>query len=126
MDGKRATLACDVRRLPHGVFVQVLPVSWTNAPGFRVLAPDEVAARHVLADCCANGAAPFERGELARQWRGRSIYEGCSQEVPIFRPFRGLSVRDGLVFALDWTGIPRPAVAPTNAVPGRIYWEGLE
>lgn len=125
--GRRATLACDARHLPHVAFVQVLPVSWTNAPGFRAMTPAEVAARHDFAlRESARPSVPFRREDVEWTWPACSVWEGCSQPVPVFRPFRSLSARgDGLLIGLDWLGLPRFGEAPTNTVPGRIYWEGM-
>ena len=127
VDGRRATLACDTRRLPYTLFVQVLPAAWTNEPGFRLISPAEVAERHALSQ--AEAAEVFgtvlPRTEYEPCYPPASLYPGCSQEVPLSRPFRSLSVRDGWRIGLDWLGRPRRIEATTNAVPGRIYWEGV-
>ena len=127
VDGKRATLACDTRRLPHALFVQVLPASWTNEPGFRLLSTASVAARHAMSSAEAVEVAEtvLERLEYEPCYPPASVFPGCSQEVPLMRPFRSLSVRDGWRVGLDWLGRPRRIAAPTNVVPGRIYWEGV-
>ena len=127
VDGKRATLACDTRRLPYTLFVQVLPASWTNEPGFRVLSPAELAERHALssAEAAALFDAVVDPSWPALFYPSASLYRRCSQEVPLSRPFRSLSVRDGWRYGLDWLGRTRKVAAPTNAVPGRIYWEGM-
>ena len=47
-----------------------------------------------------------------------------SDEYLIRKPVKALSAWDGRYLRFDWLG--RPYYAPiTNAVPGRIYWEGL-
>ena len=47
-----------------------------------------------------------------------------SQEVVLRRPFRSLSAHDGIKVTVDWRGELTYAVE-TNAVPDRIYWEGI-
>ena len=56
--------------------------------------------------------------------RAYSLFGDRSQEVVLRRPVRALSVSGGKKVVLDWLGFIRFA-ADTNAVPGRIYWEGL-
>ena len=56
--------------------------------------------------------------------RAFSLFGDRSQEVVLRRPVRALSVRGGKKVVLDWLGFMRFA-EETNAVPGRIYWEGL-
>lgn len=47
-----------------------------------------------------------------------------SQEVVIRKPFKSLSAHDGIKVTVDWRGEITYAVE-TNAVPDRIYWEGI-
>lgn len=124
--GKHAALAIDTRLLPFPVFVQVLPAAWTNTVGFGEMSADEMESANALVDSLANlpgdAIRPADANEHA--WRRMPLAAGCSQEVPLHRFFRSLSSYDGYKLGLDWLG-RTCRVAESNAVPGRIYWEGL-
>lgn len=120
---RRACLAVDTRRLPCAVFAQVVPVAWTNHPGFREMTEDDVRARREYAAATAPVSLP-DSGDGAT-WLPRSVVDGCSQEAPIKPMFRSLSASGGRRLGLDWAG-RRCWLPASNAVPGRIYWEGLQ
>lgn len=56
--------------------------------------------------------------------RAYSLFTNCSQEVALRKPFKTLSRHGDLRLARDFYG-NKVFVAETNAVPDRIYWEGL-
>lgn len=65
--------------------------------------------------------------EKTSEWtvhRAYSLFPHCSQEVLLVRPLKPLSMHDNLKISLDWLGQMRYQIE-TNAVPDRIYWEGL-
>ncbi len=126
VDEKRACLPIDTRRLPVAVFVQVIPVAWTNYTGFHEMSTAELASEvEWIRDAYLPDEGVVEDNvDYGILWPARSRTAGCSQEVPLYRPFRSLSARDGFRIGLDWLGRVR-RIAETNAVPGRIYWEGL-
>ena len=125
VDEPRACLAVDTRRLPCGVFVQVLPAAWTNAPGFREMTAEELAAqRRWWLEERVSGHDPAHAVRVGGEWSAWPEVEGCSQEVPLMPMLRSLSAGGGARLGLDWAG-RRRYIAGTNAAPGRIYWEGV-
>ena len=65
-----------------------------------------------------------EREDVFTAKRAYSLFSDRSNEVVLRRPLRPLSAHDGKKIVLDWMGLVRMATE-TNAVPDRIYWEGL-
>lgn len=56
--------------------------------------------------------------------RAYSLLPDCSQCVLLARPLKPLSMSDERKISMDWLGQMR-YVTETNAVPHKIYWDGL-
>lgn len=61
---------------------------------------------------------------LYRAERAYSLFSDRSNECVLQRPFKALSSWNGRKIKLDWMGFVN-LVHETNAIPGRIYMEGL-
>lgn len=124
-DDRRAVLRYDFASLRVNAFVQVMPGVWTNFPAFRPVTAEELERLHATyrVDSVDWARPVADSGE--RTWLPLPLWKWASQEVPIRpRDVKSLSAHDGVRVGLDWEGQLR-AIADTNAVPDRIYWEGL-
>lgn len=120
---RRATLRVPEGALRHRLFVQVVPASWTNEPGFREMDVAELHERHRTLKGTYVDNPPSSGDETA--WTLFPTVDGCSQEVPSTPPLMSLSASGGLRLGTDWVGDVK-FIVETNAVPNRIYWEGLD
>ena len=121
---KQATLAFSARGTRERTFIQVGPVSWTNAPGFRIKTMEEMRSGRVGNFWAGRGT--IRSGE-ENAWLPYPYLpqDKCSQEVPLPVMFRSLSANDeGVRIGVDWIGNV-VFIAETNASPNRIYWEGI-
>lgn len=130
-----------------GSFVQVFASSWTNAwltPTNQVMVKLPPAPMRGGGRCAFATAAPERRYVIGRDFGGGVeedrrdwLRKDCtiwlsqcaadrSQCVPVFRTTTSLSAHGGRIVALDRYGCLAYAPAPSNAVPDRIYFKGLE
>ena len=120
---RQATLAFPTRAVKERTFVQVVPVSWTNEPGFGKMTIEEMRENRI-GNFWANRSVI--KSDEERAWLPCPyLYEdGCSQEVPLPVMFKSLSADNGMRIGTDWIGNV-VFIVETNAAPNRIYWEGL-